>query len=53
MKQGRSDSDTWYWFGLAALFAYLSLDEGAGIHELWGKGIKHTSLRTGFCGLRG
>jgi hypothetical protein len=48
MKQGRSDSDTWCWFGLAALFAYLSLDEGAGIHELWGKGIKHHFAPDGF-----
>lgn len=48
VKRGRSDRDTWYWIGLAVLFTYLSLDEGAGIHELWGNGIKRRFAPSGF-----
>ncbi len=40
VKRSREDPDARYWVGLAVLFTYLSLDEGAGIHELWDEGLK-------------
>ena len=47
-KRSRGDRWSRYWVGLALLFVYLSADESAGIHELWGKGIKDRFAPTGF-----
>lgn len=46
----RAEADRWtaYWFGLSLLFVYLSMDESAAIHEMWGKGIKQRFAPTGF-----
>lgn len=40
VKRTAGDRHALYWTGLAALFVYLSLDEAAGIHELWGEPLE-------------
>ncbi len=43
-----SDGYRWHWLGLAIGFVYLSIDEGAGIHEIFVDPIKQSLNTTGF-----
>jgi hypothetical protein len=49
LKRAGGDWRARYWLGLAALFVYMSADEAAGLHELWGQGIgDEGEIREGF-----
>lgn len=44
-KRAEKDPDARYWFGLAAIFLYLSIDEGAVIHEILADAL-HAAFNT-------
>jgi hypothetical protein len=48
VKRGRGARDTLHWVSLAVLFVYLSVDEAAGIHELWGEPLRGYLPREGY-----
>jgi len=47
-KRSQGDCYWRYWIGLAVLFLYLSMDEGAAIHEILADGLQNTLNLTGF-----
>lgn len=47
-KRREGDSHTLYWIGLAAIFMYLSMDEGAVIHEIVAEPLQQEFNTTGF-----
>jgi hypothetical protein len=49
LKRAAPDRRARYWLGLAALFVYMSADEAAGLHELWGQAVgEEDGIREGF-----
>lgn len=47
-KRREGDAYTVYWIGLAAIFLYLSMDEGAVIHEILAEPLQQEFDTTGF-----
>lgn len=47
-KRSAGERDGFYWTGLAVIFTYLSVDEAAGIHELWGAPIEERFAPGGY-----
>lgn len=47
-KRAKRDPYTGYWIGLAVIFFYLSMDEGAAIHEILADPLQTTFNTTGY-----
>ncbi len=47
-KRTEQDRYRWHWFGLGIVFLYLSMDEGAVIHEIVADEVQNTLHLTGF-----